>query len=468
MPRHLPALLFALIALQLACGSSRPRSRAQDFPSLATGQYRWSLGLASDGNVAGRDLALLAGGDLLVVGSFEQSLSVGARAMHSAGDSDGFLARITPGGETVWAERVGGPGSDALLAVASDAGGGAAIAGLVAADARFEDNPLAPPTATQPDPEGAVAFVASIDSGGALRWIRYLDCTAYAAVVDLTFAPDGSLLAAGYFNGTVTVGAHSLSSAGAQDVLAVRFAADGNPLWARRAGGSGADQAQAVACASERVLLVGGFARRALFDGTQVEVTGRGQDAFIATLDLDGAVLGVASYGGDRDDVAFAVASDAEGGYCVAGSFGGTASFGGDDLDARGQSDVFLACYARDGTHRWSQSMGGNGSDELRALDVRGKDLAIAGTFSGTGRFGGQELTSAGGHDVFVAKLGLTGDAVWARSFGSAGQEDIGGLAVEAEGGLAIAGTFSRRISFGGAELAARGMLDGFVARLMD
>lgn len=468
MPRHFTALLFALLALHASCGSSRPRSATQDYPTLATGEHRWSLGLGGPGNDAARDIAVLPSGDLIVVGSFEQTLTVAKRTTRAAGDTDGFVARLTPKGDAVWLKRVGGERSDTVLAVTVAADGNIAVAGLATPDATYEDAALPAPSKTAPESSGTVAFVAVLDQAGALRWIRYLESTIYASVADLCFSGDGSVVAVGHFGGTVDIGERRLSSAGKHDAVAASFSRDGRVRWARRAGGAGADLAEAVTCAPDRVRIAGGFTQHALVGSEELDGHGGGQDAFVATLDSNGAVLDAEAYGGEGNATAFAMVEANDGAYCIAGSFTKEANFGGDDLEARGQSDVFLACFAADGTHRWSKGLGGSGDDHARALALRGTDMVIAGTFSGSADFGGRELTSVGGNDLFATKLGPDGEAIWSRSFGAAGQDDVGGVALEAGGGLAMAGTFDQRISFGGDALTARGMLDGFATRLTD
>ena len=47
----------------------------------------------------------------------------------------------------------------------------------------------------------------------------------------------------------------------------------------------------------------------------------------------------------------------------------------------------------------------------------------VSGTFSGALRFGSTILTSQGGDDVFLARVGPDGDVAWARAVGSRGKE---------------------------------------------
>src|SRR5262245_644926 len=53
------------------------------------------------------------------------------------------------------------------------------------------------------------------------------------------------------------------------------------------------------------------------------------------------------------------VATDAIGDVIVCGYFLGTVNFGGSDLTSAGGADVFVAAYKSDGTYLWSKRYGG-------------------------------------------------------------------------------------------------------------
>jgi hypothetical protein len=65
----------------------------------------------------------------------------------------------------------------------------------------------------------------------------------------------------------------------------------------------------------------------------------------------------------------------------------------------------FSGAHALTPAHLWSQRFGGTGDDSGRVVAVDGTgNVLVTGTFTGTVNFGGGDLTSAGGYDIFVAK----------------------------------------------------------------
>lgn len=95
-----------------------------------------------------------------------------------------------------------------------------------------------------------------------------------------------------------------------------------------------------------------------------------------------------------------------------------------------------------------------------------GGGLALGGTFRDTVDLGGHALTSAGGTDVFVARI-TAGGAIEVASFGDAEDQELLALATTGAGDLAIAGRFRGTLDLGGGALAATGTTSSlFVASL--
>ena len=92
---------------------------------------------------------------------------------------------------------------------------------------------------------------------------------------------------------------------------------------------------------------------------------------------------------------------------------------GGGTLSNAGHTDLFVAVFARDGSHVWSKRFGGAGSDDVASLDIDDSgNIMVAGSFDDTLDFGGTPLMSVlspnlsvPSRDIFVAKLTAAGRA---------------------------------------------------------
>jgi hypothetical protein len=162
------------------------------------------------------------------------------------------------------------------------------------------------------------------------------------------------------------------------------------------------------------------------------------------------------------------VAVDGNGNVIVTGFFWGLVNFGGDALANVGNSDIFLAKLDAGGNHVWSRRFGDASNDGSEGWDVAvdaSGNVALAGRLDGTVDFGGGVLTSAGGHDIFVAKFDAGGNHLWSHVFGDASNQDVYDVAVDGSGSVVVTGNFLGTVDFGGGSLTSAGGEDIFVAK---
>lgn len=133
------------------------------------------------------------------------------------------------------------------------------------------------------------------------------------------------------------------------------------------------------------------------------------------------------------------VAIDTLGNIVVVGSFRGTVDLGGgvgNELTSNGEDDVFVAKYTSAGAHIWSIGAGdGNVQAALSVTTDGSANIWVSGTVKGTFAFpGGTNLTN--GNDQFpnawIAKLDANGGAQFAASYGQNADYSDYGRAVAA------------------------------------
>jgi hypothetical protein len=181
--------------------------------------------------------------------------------------------------------------------------------------------------------------------------------------------------------------------------------------------------------------------------------------------------------GGEAD--ARAVTTDRDGNVYATGTFSGQVTFrpGAGQIRLTAQAnDVFVAKFDRHGVPRWVIQMGGAGDDEGNAIAVDSLgNVYTTGFFNGTADFNPdpvlkEELTVAGGSDIFVSKLDSNGHYLWARHFGSTGFDRGYGIAVDKGGHVFTTGFFTNTVDFAPgsavAPLTSAGSYDIFISKL--
>jgi hypothetical protein len=276
-------------------------------------------------------------------------------------------------------------------------------------------------------------------------------------------ASDGSFVVAGRYYGTANFGGSNVTSNGASDIFVAKYSSTGTHLWTRSFGGTFADGDHEVGTAMDtngNVVVVGNMGDTVNFGGGALTSAG-GYDAFIVVFDTNGTHKWSNVFGGTGLDKFHDVDFDKDGNVVAIGAFNSTtANFGGTALTSAGSFDVAVAKYnGTTGAHVWSKAYGSPGDDQ--GLDVVvdvDKFSYVVGYFSQTATFGSVQLMSAGGLDMFVARLGATtGGVTFANRYGGAGADQATGVAVDNQRRPYITGHFRRTVNFGGGNVVSPG-----------
>ena len=146
-------------------------------------------------------------------------------------------------------------------------------------------------------------------------------------------------------------------------------------------------------------------------------------------------------YGGSSVDVAFVIKFTTDGGTIVAGY---TDSKDG-DIDPhtpREYWDLWIAKLDKCGTIQWEKSFGGTGYESARDI-VQTSDggYMVLGETNSTD--GGVIAGFGGTKDIWLLKLGATGNLVWQKRYGGSGLDIGNHLELTSDGGFLIAASSS-------------------------
>jgi hypothetical protein len=220
-----------------------------------------------------------------------------------------------------------------------------------------------------------------------------------------------------------------------------------------------------------QVTFVGAFQNSVDFGGGALASAGD-YDIVVARYDSFGTHQWSKRYGDAANQRALAVAADPSGDVIVTGEFAGTMSLGGNNLtsaDGAANVDGFIGKLDAMGNHVWSKKFGNTSAQRGQGLatDVFG-NIVVTGEFFGQVDFGGGAAVSAGGRDVFVAKLDPTGAPLWLRRYGSGMLTNQSGeaVAIDPLTNTWVTGSFENVIDFGGGPFTSAGGTDMFLAKL--
>ncbi len=147
--------------------------------------------------------------------------------------------------------------------------------------------------------------------------------------------------------------------------------------------------------------------------------------------------------GGRQMDTANGVAVDPLGNSYLVGSFKGAATFGSTTLISAGGDDIFLAKLNPQGDLLWVTRAGGVNDDVGYDVAVDpGGNAFITGYYLQNASFGQTTITNTGGYDLFVAKYNSAGQLDWVRNPLAADDIYGSGIALDPAGNVVVVGSF--------------------------
>ena len=322
-------------------------------------------------------------------------------------------ASFLPSLQGLWARGIGTNSSQSsghFLAV-DRRDGRAAVAGRISEPVDFGSGVV---MASRVQPRG---YVAVYNPSGSLDWVHHWaeTRTESSEIFSSAFAPNGDVVVAGRFGGTVDFGSGPRTAVNSWDAFVFRVSRDGRPLWANSfsSASGGVDAREFFARVSvDPSGDVYALARTLHSDSAwtvgALQLTGGPGDFVLVKLAAPtGAVVWGQRYGGAGHSQALisGLSAVASGEVAVLVNLSLRAneteidfSAGTSTLTARGSPELVLSRYdPSDGTFVSTEQLGGAGRDG--AFDMTGAAngaIAIAGFIEGDVRFGATRATAIG------------------------------------------------------------------------
>ncbi len=327
-------------------------------------------------------------GGSIAVGSFSGAFTVGETTYTALGYSDGLVVHYSSTGETLWVKQFGGGGTEIATSVGIDKDGRIAVGGV------FSDSFSTSTTnLTHVNTAGLYDIVLlSYSFDGIERWTKGFGASGNDYLQSLSVSPDGLIAIGGAIGGSISFGGSILSNPSSccfAGAIAV-FNNLGSHQWSTSFGPSG---------------MVG------VYGLLSIAISTNGKVAF-----------GV----NDICSCSFQV-----GGQSV------TLSSAGDFVVGEFTNDGMLSWVTTEGItgNRWNKA---TPYPQLIQYNSLG-GINFAGEFRGSGTFGGSEVVTSQGIDVFVQSFSDRGSVLWTRFLSSSSSDFSQGLTVDASDNVYVA-----------------------------
>jgi hypothetical protein len=365
------------------------------------------------------------------------------------------------GATLVWARHYAFQGPQRLGAMALDREGNVYLAGATRGPIDFGGGPLA-----SHGLESQV-FVAKLTPGGDHVWSQQFGEARLIRVHDVAVSDAGAVALAGAFiDGTLEVAGDVLTSQSYDGVVAL-LGADGALVWGRRVGPAGNQEAVAVCFTKDRLDVAGTLAGSVSFSDPFATVT-------LPEEGTSSAHVWLASYHPEGTFGADAVLVEGsrwvsaqrchDDTIAVAGTAAGDVDVLGVARAGHGETDLFIAKLTEAREHLWSAVWGDSGRNchdrcEVRLATADDGAVVVAGTATGEIDFGSGASLLEPVADVFVAKLGASGEQgapypLWSRVLGGdLWEQRVHDVTLDRDGNVVVAGRFNTSFDMGGGSL---------------
>ncbi|WP_310556178.1 LamG-like jellyroll fold domain-containing protein [Flavobacterium sp.] len=450
---------------------------------------KWAKAMGGAFSDDSKSVVVDAAGNIYTTGSFQDTVdfdpNAGVFNLTSAGSFDIFVSKLDATGNLVWAKAMGGTSAEIAYKISLDATGNVYTAGYFSDTADFDPN-IGDSNLTSAG--STDIFISKLDASGNFVWAKKMGGLSTDLAFSIFTDTAGNVYTTGYFQGIAdfdpsTSVLNLTSNGGSYDIFVSKLDTSGNLVWAKAMGSTGNDIGYDVSAdAAGNVHTTGYFNGTVDFDpniGVSNLTSSGGQDIFVSKLDASGNLVWAKKMGGGTGDLGLSIIVDNAGNVYTTGYFQGTADFDPNaavsSLTASGSADIFISKLDTTGNIVWAKAMGGTLTDIGYDVDVDATgNVYTTGYFQGTADFnpsaGITNLTTAGGQDIFVSKLDVAGNLVWAKAIGGSSNDVGNGIRVDASGNVYTTGYFQGTVDFdpnsGTSNITSVGGQDIFVHKM--
>jgi len=461
----------------------------------------WAKSMGGTNIEIGHSIAVDQDGNVISTGRFHGTVDFDPgpavqNLVSSGANRDAFIQKLNPGGDLIWAKRIGGTDNDFGVSMAVDSSGNIYTLGAYADIVDFDPGPG---TAILEEQYGAM-FILKLDPAGNFAWVKSVEAYPYNPGLADNFGDaikidrSGNIYVTTGFNDTVDFdpgpGTYWLTSAGTSalwDAVILKLNPDGDFLWAKQMGSASYDSGMSIDVDQQgNVYSTGYFTQTADFDpgpDTFNLTSLGGYDLYIQKLDSSGNFIWAKTIGQLLyDQYGYGLAVNADGDVYVSGTFNSTnmdfdPGPGVFNMKSAFNDNIFILKLNTLGDFVWAKQMGGQYGNETSRnirLDRHGNIYNI-GEFVQTADFdpgpGVAALTAFGNqHDIYIQKLDPDGNHVWVKQLGGIPSDRSAAIAIDPTGEVYATGSFYSTADFDPSEnvlnLTAVGQQDAFVCRL--
>lgn len=269
---------------------------------------------------------------------------------------------------------------------------------------------------------------------------------------------NGDYVACGGYIGGISFDGTVLPGTGSFNSFLSKHDKDGNLLWVVPGYGNGNSEAYDVAVDNNNNIYVTGYFRNNIDFNGITDSSPNEQNSYVAKFDSNGNIIWFEKFGSTVRNETYAIDVDSEGSIYLAGLFRGTTEFVTTTLISTTDPDSFILKLDPNGNEVWIRAGEGSSSSTGRAIDIDANDnVYLFGEFRNDLDYGGGQLVSAGGSDLFLIKFDKNGNIIYQFRDGTGVSEVAVKIKLDNQNNIYLTGWINGNTTFGTINVSATG-----------
>ena len=418
----------------------------------------WTSAATEDENI--HKLAVDSKGNILIGATFEENfLSLPGR-----GGTDLALIQMNETGEIQWRQHFGSTRDDEWSGIVTDLEDNVYAAGSFWVDIQIDTVSLSS------EKNAKALFLSKFTPNGSLNWVRKIEGTGLKVASEWAIDEKGQLLVTGYFSDTLFLGDQPLVANGDTDLFVARFLPNGQLDWASSAGYTGETRALSLSVLPKgAVALTGYYNDTTRIGNDQLSANTYDRDVFVCLYDAEGQPKWARRAGGVHDDDVTAIRYAEDDRLYITGYLVGVMNLS-DEIaiqSATGNSDFYLLTYDTTGTPLTARAYGGRKIQQPTGLSWQDNQIWLSGFYQDEMTIDDQTINAGNGIGSFLARFGSDLQLQKIYNFPSEDNILINALTFDPTDRLFFGGSYTGNLSIGSQNIPSGGRFDLFLGQML-
>lgn len=407
---------------------------------------QWQNTIGSNGYDAFPVLDQSADGSYYIgCGNYE--VASGDKAENVLGYStDYWVVKLSPTGDILWQNTIGGDRGDGLSALWATSDGGVVLGGSSASLASVDKT-----ESCWLNGAGDYTndyWVVKLSASGVIEWQNNIGGRGSDILKSIQQTMDGGYIVGGYSNSGST-GDKTEANIGGNAYWIIKLNSTGGIEWQNTIDGINEDLLKSIKQTSDGGYIIGGDSRSGISGEKTEACFSDSYDYWVIKLNSSGGIEWQNTIGGNNDEELTSVDQAADGGYIICGT--SLSGITGDKTENKiGSSDYWIVKLNSSGAITWQNTIGGNQSETYPYIQsVSDGGFYLLGT-SATNLSADKTVPGfcgGGGDDLWLMKLNSSGNILWQNVYGGCGVERMPKLEQTTDGGLLLLSSSNSDIS---------------------